>query len=402
VTSPDILPTAANHLPPATGITAAESAAANATVVDTDRAIADAAAAGKLLVRPYLRWAEAQGVPVVEDFAVDLLAVETAPWPRLGADVAFVHLVGRGDWTNIMVVELAPAKATEPQQHLYEEVVYVLSGRGSTVVEGADGTQHSFEWGPHSLFGLPLNARYRHFNTSGSEPVRLASVTSLPVVLNAFHQEAFVFDNPWQFSERFGDGGRFRGEGDFVAVAPGRHMWETNFVPDLATFQLPEWAARGAGSRNLKFVLADATMHAHVSEMPVGTYKKGHRHTPDFHVFTVTGHGYSLLWYEGDEDFVRIDWRHGVVYAPADQQFHQHFNTAPHATRYLAVAYGGLRYPFTDERRRHFLGVDKSVDQGGRQIDYPDEDPRILEIYRRELETNGVACAMDPALFNRR
>jgi gentisate 1,2-dioxygenase len=173
-------------------------------------------------------------------------------------------------------------------------------------------------------------------------------------------------------------------------------MWETNFVPDLAAFELPSWAARGAGSRNLKFVLADATMHAHVSEMPVGTYKKGHRHSPDFHVFTVTGHGYSLLWYEGDEEFTRIDWRHGVVYAPADQQFHQHFNTAAYPTRYLAVAYGGLRYPFTEERRRHFLGVDKSLSEGGRQIDYAQEDPRIRAIYEQELASVGLTSAMPP------
>jgi hypothetical protein len=361
-----------------------------------DEAIAEAVAAGQLLIQPYMQWARRQRIPIIEDFAVDLLAVDTAPWDRLGARAALVHVAGRGDWSNIVVAELPGGAVTEPQRHVYEEVVYVLSGHGSTVVEDETGRLHSFAWGPRSLFGLPLNARYRHFGASGSEPVRLASVTSLPVMLNAFHDEDFVFGNPWNFSGRFGDPGRFRGEGEFINVAPGRHMWETNFVPDLAAFELPSWAARGAGSRNLKFVLTDATMHAHVSEMPVGTYKKGHRHHPDFHVFTVTGHGYSLLWYEGDEEFTRIDWRHGVVYAPADQQFHQHFNTAPHPTRYLAVAYGGLRYPFTEERRQHFLGVDKSVSEGGRQIDYSDEDPRIRKLYEQELAASGISSQMPP------
>ncbi|MGH9086557.1 MAG: hypothetical protein ACRDYZ_00305 [Acidimicrobiales bacterium] len=363
---------------------------------DNEAAILEAAAAGKLLIRPYLDWAGDQKIPVVEDFAVDLLQVETAHWDRLGAPAALVHLIGRGDWANVLVTELPAGGATDPQRHLYEEVVYVLGGNGNTVVEDASGHQHSFEWGPRSLFGLPLNGRYRHYNASGSAPARLASVTSLPLMLNAFHDEEFVFDNPAAFPARFGDERRFRGEGDFVGVVPGRHMWETNFVPDLADFAMPEWQVRGEGSRNLKFVLAEATMHAHMSEMPVGTYKKGHRHGTDFHVFTVDGHGYSLLWYEGDEDFKRIDWRHGVVYAPADQQFHQHFNTAPHPARYLAVAYGGLRYPFTEERRQHFLGVDKSVSDGGRQIDYADEDPRIRELYVAELDRAGIGCAMPP------
>ena len=361
-----------------------------------DDAIAEAIAAGKLLVQPYARWAAQQGIPIIEDFAVDLLAVETASWDRLGARAALVHVAGRGDWSNIVVTELSAGKATEPQRHLYEEVVYVLSGHGSTIVEDEAGRQHTVDWGPRSLIGLPLNARYRHVHGGRNEPARLASVTSLPVMLNAFHDEDFILGSSWNFSGRFGDAARFRGEGEFVEVAPGRHMWETNFVPDLADFELPAWAARGAGSRNLKFVLADATMHAHVSEMPVGTYKKGHRHHPDFHVFTVTGHGYSLLWYEGDEEFTRINWRHGVVYAPADQQFHQHFNTAAHPTRYLAVAYGGLRYPFTEERRQHFLGVDKSVSEGGRQIDYADEDPRIRVLYEKELAVSGLTCAMPP------
>jgi quercetin dioxygenase-like cupin family protein len=374
----------------------AGAAAESGQPASPDEAIAAATAAGKLLVEPYKHWVARQPIPVIEDFAVDLLAVETAPWDRLGVPAALVHVAGRGDWSNIVVAELPPGTSTSPQRHLFEEAVYVLSGHGSTIIEDEAGRRHTVDWGPRSLIGLPLNARYRHVNGSGSEPARLASVTSLPVMLNAFHDEDFILGTSWNFADRFGDAGRFQGEGEFVSVAPGRHMWETNFVPDLAEFELPSWAARGTGSRNLKFVLADATMHAHVSEMPVGTYKKGHRHHPDFHVFTVTGHGYSLLWYEGDEEFTRIDWRHGVVYAPADQQFHQHFNTAARPSRYLAVAYGGLRYPFTEERRQHFLGVDKSVSEGGRQIDYADEDPRIRELYEKELAAIGLTCAMPP------
>ncbi len=128
--------------------------------------------------------------------------------------------------------------------------------------------------------------------------------------------------------------------------------------------------------------------------MSVGTYKKAHRHGPDFHVYAVTGHGYSLLWHEGDEDFVRIDWRHGVVFAPPDMMYHQHFNTSPDPSRYLAVALGSMRYPLTSEKRTLFQGVDVSVRDGGRQIEYEDQDPRIHEIYLGELAANGVESGM--------
>ena len=77
----------------------------------------------------------------------------------------------------------------------------------------------------------------------------------------------------------------------------------------------------------MMFVLADGAMHAHMSEMPVGTYKKGHRHGADFHVMCVTGHSYSLLWYDNDE-ITRVDWSHGTVFAPPDMMFHQHFNAS--------------------------------------------------------------------------
>ncbi|HEX9269963.1 MAG TPA: hypothetical protein VF998_08980 [Candidatus Limnocylindria bacterium] len=348
----------------------------------------------RFLVDPYREWIDGEGVPVHEDFGFDLLSLDVAPWARLGARGAYALVKGRGDFVDVQLIELAPGGATAPQRHLYEAVVYVLSGRGSTSVDVAEDDRRTFEWGSSSLFALPLNTGYRHFNGSGTEPARLAAVTSLPLVMNVFRDESFVFDNPTAFRDRLGPPEHFRGDGTFIPMRPGRHMWETNFVPDLRRFELREWAARGAAGSNIMFALADGTMHAHMSEMPVGTYKKGHRHGADFHIFPVTGHGYTLLWYEGDEDFVRVDWKHGSVYAPPDRMFHQHFNTSPEAARYLAIAFGGLRYPTLADKRATFTGMDVSVKDGGRQIEYEDEDPRIRRIYEDELRTRGIASRM--------
>jgi uncharacterized RmlC-like cupin family protein len=349
----------------------------------------------KFLFDPYLDWASKEGVPVVDDFGVDLIAVETKPWARLGVDGALVHLKGRGDFTSVFVIDLPPGAKTAPQQHLFEEVIYVISGRGTTRIETHDGRSHTFEWGPKSLFALPLNSKYQHFNGSGQERARLSATTNLPVVMNLFHNDDFIFRNGFRFPEREGKEAFYSGEGEFIPKRPGRHMWETNFVPDLGAFELKQWDARGAGSSNMKFILADGTMHAHSSEMPVGTYKKGHRHGADFHVYTVKGEGYSLLWYEGDQDYVRIDWRHGVVFAPPDGMFHQHYNTSKAPARYLAVALGSMRYPFVESKMKLFSGgVDTDVEAGGNQIEYEKQDPRIHKMFLAELKKNGVQSGM--------
>ena len=348
----------------------------------------------KFLFDPYLDWTEGEGLPVVEDFGVDLGKVETKHWARLDADGAFVHLKGRGDFLAVFVIDIAPGAKTAPQQHLYEEVVYVLDGHGSTTIEAHDGKIHTFEWGPKSLFALPLNAKYQHFNGSGRERARLSSTNNLPMVMKLFHNDDFVFSNPFRFPEREGRESFFSGEGEFIPKKPGRHMWETNFVPDLAKFELVKWEKRGAGGSNIMFVLADGTMHAHSSEMPVGTYKKGHRHGADFHVSCITGTGYSLLWYDPDGDYERVDWNHGVVFAPPDGMYHQHFNTSPEPARYLAIALGGLRYPMLAEKRAVFAGMDVNIRDGGAQIEYEDQNPRIHKIYLEELAKTGAKSKM--------
>lgn len=348
----------------------------------------------RFLLDPYAAWVAHEGIPVHEGFGLDLLSLDLRPWPRLGALGAFAHLDGRGDFVDMQVIELAAGAASAPQRHLYEAVVYVLAGRGATSVETPSGERHTFEWQSGSLFAIPLNAAYRHHNGSGERPARLVAVTDLPLMLNVFRDKAFIWDNGHTFAERFGDPRYFAGEGTLLPLRPGRHMWETNFVPDLRTFGLKEWAARGAGGSNIVFAIADGTMHAHMSEMPVGTYKKGHRHGADFHVFAVTGEGYSLSWWEGESELRRFDWKPGAVFAPADRLFHQHFNVSPEPARYLAIAFGGMRYPTLADKRATFLGMDVSIKDGGRQIEYEDEDPRIRQLYDDELRKRGIRSRM--------
>jgi hypothetical protein len=169
---------------------------------------------------------------------------------------------------------------------------------------------------------------------------------------------------------------------------------ETNFVPDVGAADLVAYDKRGQGSATMTFILADAGMHAHCSFIPVGRYKNAHRHGPDYHIVIVDGEGFSLLWYEGDEDFVRIDWTPGWMFAPPDQMYHQHFDTSPAPALYLATAMGNERFPFTETNRQGKMGIDVSVKDGGTQIDFKDQDPRIHEMYLEAVARSGVTCEM--------
>jgi hypothetical protein len=55
---------------------------------------------------------------------------------------------------------------------------------------------------------------------------------------------------------------------------------------------------------------------------------------------------------------------------------------------------GNRRYPFTSERKKQSKLIGMSNKDGGRQIDYADQDPRIHRLYLDELAKNGVHCRM--------
>ena len=349
----------------------------------------------KYLHDSFLAWCRAQPAPTTEAFGIDLMTVETAPWDLFGMNGAICLLKGRDDYTSIFTFELKPGAKSRPVRHVYEDVVYVLSGRGSTAVEAPDGRKVTFEWGPNALFSVPLNSRYQHFNGSGREPARLAVTHNLPLIMNLFRNEAFVFDSEIPFPERMGAADWFSGEGRLNTVRAGRHQWETNLVADICSFKLETWEERGAGSKSLRWILSDSSIGCHTSEIAFGTYKKGHSHYGGTNVYVIDGQGYSLLWYEGNKDFVRVDWSHGVVCTPPADMFHQHFNTGSRPSRYLAVQFGSIRYPILGMKREMWdVGVDKSQEEGGAQIEYENQDPRIHPQWLSEIDKNGVKSKM--------
>ena len=364
----------------------------------------DAGKPARYGIDPYLEWVAKEGIPVVDNrYFVDLFTVKTDHWPRFGVKGAAIHLEGRGDFCNLFLMELAAGGSSAPLHHLYEDIYYVLEGQGSTQIEFADGSKRSFEWGPKAMFAIPINAKHRHFNSSGRDRALVVTTTNMPLLMNIFHNEKMIFGDSFDFMERNGKDNHFSGEGDFVPIKAGNHLWETNFVPDMANIELYSYADRGGGSSNVKFVLADGVMSAHMSEMPVGTYKKGHRHDAGTHVICVTGHGYSITWYEGDKEFQRVDWKHGVAFPPCLNQFHQHFNTSHEPARYLATGMGNVRYPFTASNRAIMIGSkeDKrqrsslSISEGGNQVEYEEQDKRVHALWLDEMKKAGIAPRME-------
>lgn len=342
-------------------------------------------------VDTYLDWQKAQGIPVIKGFFIeDINTVELSHWDLKGVPAAFVMLEGAGGTNDAYICEIPPGGKTRPQRHMYEEMVYVTKGYGATTVWQRDGRKHTFEWGPGSLFAIPLNADYQHFNSSGTESVRYYAVTNSCFVMNLFHSVDYVFNNDYVFADRFdaGDDSYFDGPPQLF----GRFFMTTNFVPDTRAIELADYGERGKGSTNMKFDLAGNTMGAHISEFPVGTYKKCHRHGPGAHVIILTGRGYSTLWPQGSEP-QRVDWKPGSVVVPPDQWFHQHFNSGAIPARYLALRWNNWRYRFMKPASRKGETF-TSIKKGGSQIEFEDEDPRVHAEFLDALAESGAECRM--------
>ena len=358
-----------------------------ATATDTAQVVPISGSAGtqRAQTSVYKRWVQAQEVPVTTGLSVyDLYALECKPWAETGVNMNFVVLDTTGDLSDFWVMELPPGGQLKPFRHMFHAMYHVLTGRGATSVWVEGKKKQTFEWQRGSLFAIPKNAWYEHFNGSGSEPARLVAMTTAPIDLRLNPDQEFIFNNPATFPKLFSGE-----ESDFFSAdgnATSGRIWQSNFVADVRSMETQLWRDRGAAATNRMFSMGASFVNAHISDFEPGTYKKAHRHGPAPHVMLLSGNGYSLNWADAKDKY-QIDWKDGTVYCPPNYFWHQHFNPGHENARYLAFTMGG----------GHLTGKAWPADRTGNnlrsqgdQIDYDEEQPYIHDHFVEECKKQGT------------
>ena len=362
------------------------------------------------------QWSGSEGVPIHTGYHLeDVRALDLKDWKRLGVRGAIIDLQGAEGTDVAYEIELAPGQSTRPMRGMFEESLFVLDGQGETTVWHQRNHTQTFKWAKRSLFSPPLNVWRVHKNT-GQTPAKLISFNDLPVVMDLFHNVDFVFNNGFEFRDRYNE------ERDFFVMNPAKfegigsagtfgadereqvRLVETGLVPDVNGLDMYDSKARGFSNRSVEICLANNTMQTHLSQFDVGTYKRAHRHGPGSHVLSLEGVGYTLFWTENSKysegrQHMRAEWKDGTLFVPPDRWFHQHFNTGGDAAKYMATEWIGTKYwskAIGGGGRTHRLNT-VSVRDGGNMVDELDEDPAVRSMFEEELKKHGVPSRM-PAL----
>lgn len=343
----------------------------------------------------YQEFVKREGVPLHEGSALENLAtVSLGDWERRGGKCAYTRLGDQEDH-SLQIVEIPPKGQLKPERHLYEEVMFVLKGRGATTIWQEGEPKQTVEWEEGALLAIPLNAWHQEFNASSEGPCRMVFATNMAHVVNLYHNFDFIFNNPYLFKDRYSH------EMQNYFADEGKHwnlrLFETNFIPDIKKFRLDEWREKGIRTSIMRLSMASCSIGLHILEVSEGTYATAHRHGAGAHVMVIDGQGYELLFMPGGEkDRRRVALTPYAVVAPRLNEFHQHFNTGKSPLRQLAIRGRSPRYG-TGERYDP-VGAARSDNPHAYSftIRYEKEDPAIREEYYRELDRNGVSLRLDP------
>ena len=343
----------------------------------------------------YQDFVKMEGVPLYEgSYLEDLGTLPLADWERRGGKAAYTRL-GNQEINSLQIVEIPPKGELKPEHHMYDEMMFVMEGRGATTIWQEGEPKQTIEWEEGALLALPLNAWHQEFNASSDEPCRLVFGTNMPHVINFFHNLDFVFNSHYIFKDRY----CYEMQNFFVEK--GTHWklkeFETNFIPDLKMMQLDPKPEGGYRCEELHLSMASTSLGMHVKSIAEGTYTNAHRHQAGAHVMVIAGEGYELLFMPGEEkNRKKVSTKPYSVIAPKDNEFHHHFNTGKGPYLQLAFRGHGIRYGMG--KKFNPMGSFQVKDPNAYQyaIPYEKEDPSIREEYYQELEKRGITVRLPP------
>lgn len=356
---------------------------------------------------PFERWVLKEDLKIIQQQAIpDIRAEELEPWHRTGTTAALVDLtanpVKEGDilanlGSSRYLCEIPPGGTYKAEHHMYEEMFFIVSGRGATTVWYPGSPKHTFEWQENSVFSIPLNAWHEIYNASGDQPARLYAAFNAPTVFNLYDSEDFIFDCDSTFPERFDpeDEGFFSGKSEKISD----RLVRTNFVANVTTMALDRWQFRGPGT-NMHALMASGYFVCHLSEFPGLTYKKAHV-APDNRTraglnsevayLFLNGEGYDTQWAPGVDPapgvpFEKLPYQAYSLLTPGNG-YHQHFNVSEEPIRYVVLRRGN---PELTGRGRGDASTENP------QIEFKDEDPAVWELFAKELTDRGF----DPSFMD--
>jgi quercetin dioxygenase-like cupin family protein len=360
----------------------------------------------------YDRFIEDQGIPIHRDIGVHKVQdLPLKPWKRLGGRGTAIQLLGTEHLWGMYVVEVPGAGALNAEQHMYEELYYVVEGRGTTEVwQQSRPKKLTFEWGPGSLFAIPLNTMHRVVNATSS-PALLLAATTAPNILNLIRNPDYVLNCPYEFLDRFDASDDYFKPVEDVYADPvrGLAMRRTNIIPDILRCDLPRDNRRSFDYRRIEPHMAAANFYMKIAQYQTGQYSKAHKHSSGAILVCIKGKGYSVTW---PDRLGMRPWEAGVAdqvkkqtYEPVGMisaapmrgdWFHQHFGTHPEGLRLLVFdgPYGpGMRHGGAPGDEAMDGGAIDTRD-GGRAISYVDEDPQIRKTYEAALAAEGMKTGM--------
>lgn len=287
---------------------------------------------------PYDRWFEQArtGIPVFEGLVIDNVhAVELGSWPQMGEGVTGLYLrFADYQMNDGRILQIPASGSTIEQRHLYEKAIYILAGKGFTLLQQDGAPVVRVDWSAGDLLAAPLNVRHNHHAGSGG-PARLIAITSFPLMMNLMDDDTFVTRNDYAFY------GRFDGSPDYFreVANPGGLTTATHFVDDVPATQTLPYEYQGKGARTMRWEMAGNSMLSlHILDIPARKYLKAHRHSSEAFILHLSGEGFSLAWPEGAYDKrIRVDWQAGTLFVPPTFWYHQHLNTGASTARHLAI-----------------------------------------------------------------